>query len=72
MLLCPLYYRYGRDDMKAIFTEENRLLTQLKVEAALARAHAKLGNMPKAAAAEDHQEGQPTLRETGTGQGDRG
>lgn len=52
MLLCPLDYRYGRDDMKAIFTEENRLLTQLKVEAALARAHAKLGNMPKAAAAE--------------------
>ena len=52
MLLCPLDYRYGRAEMKAIFTEENRLLTQLKVEAALARAHAKLGNIPKAAADE--------------------
>jgi adenylosuccinate lyase len=52
MLLCPLDYRYGRDEMKAIFTEDNRLLTQLKVEAALARAHAKLGNIPKAAAVE--------------------
>ena len=52
MLLCPLDYRYGRDEMKAIFTEENRLLTQLKVESALARAHAKLGNIPKAAAQE--------------------
>jgi adenylosuccinate lyase len=47
-----LDYRYGRDEMKAIFTEDNRLLTQLKVEAALARAHAKLGNIPKAAAVE--------------------
>ena len=53
MLLCPLDYRYGRDEMKMIFTEENRLLTQLKVEAALARAHARLGNIPKSAAGRD-------------------
>ena len=72
MLLCPLDYRYGRDEMKAIFTEENRLLTQLKVEAALARAHAKLGNIPKSGGRRDHQEGRPELRETGAGQGDRG
>ncbi|QLH74080.1 MAG: adenylosuccinate lyase [Methanomassiliicoccales archaeon] len=52
MLLCPLDYRYGRKEMKRIFSEENRLLTQLKVEAALARAHAKLGNIPKEAARE--------------------
>lgn len=52
MLLCPLDYRYGRKEIKNIFSEENRLLTQLKVEAALARAHAKLGNIPKESAAE--------------------
>ncbi|OPY31894.1 MAG: Fumarate hydratase class II [Methanomassiliicoccales archaeon PtaU1.Bin124] len=52
MLLCPLDYRYGRKEIKNIFSEENRLLTQLKVEAALSRAHAKLGNIPAAAAKE--------------------
>lgn len=52
MLLCPLDYRYGRKEIKIIFSEENRLLTQLKVEAALARAHAKLGNIPASAAKE--------------------
>lgn len=52
MLLCPLDYRYGRKEIKNIFSEENRLLCQLKVEAALSRAHAKLGNIPAAAAKE--------------------
>jgi adenylosuccinate lyase len=52
MLLCPLDYRYGRKEIKNIFSEENRLLTQLQVEAALARSHAKLGNIPTAAAKE--------------------
>ncbi|MCE5295997.1 MAG: adenylosuccinate lyase [Euryarchaeota archaeon] len=52
MLLCPLDYRYGRKEIKTIFSEENRLLTQLKIEAALARAHAKLGNIPKESAME--------------------
>ena len=41
--LCPLDYRYGRKDMKAIFYEESRLQFQMDVEAALARAHASLG-----------------------------
>lgn len=52
MLLCPLDYRYGRKEMKSVFSEENRLRTQLLVEAALARAHAKVGNIPEEAAEE--------------------
>lgn len=36
--------------MKAVFSEENRLRTQLLVEAALARAHAAVGNIPAEAA----------------------
>lgn len=51
MLLCPLDYRYGRDEMKAVFSEENKLRTQLLVEAALARAHAEMGNITNADAA---------------------
>lgn len=47
MLICPLDYRYGRDEMKAILSEENRLSMQLKVEAALALAHAKVGDFPQ-------------------------
>ena len=50
MLLCPLDYRYGRPKIKAIFSEENKLRTQLLVEAALARAHASVGNIPDSAA----------------------
>jgi adenylosuccinate lyase len=45
MLLCPLDYRYGRDEMKSVFSEENKLRTQLLVEVALARAHASVGNI---------------------------
>jgi adenylosuccinate lyase len=47
-----LDYRYGRKEIKGIFSEENRLQTQLRVEAALAKAHADLGTIPKAAAKE--------------------
>lgn len=50
MLICPLDYRYGRKEMKAVFSEENNLRTKLLVEAALARAHAKLGDIPEEAA----------------------
>ncbi|MBE6526009.1 MAG: adenylosuccinate lyase [Thermoplasmata archaeon] len=50
--LCPLDYRYGRADMKAIFYEESRLQYQMDVEAALARAHASLGTITKEEAAE--------------------
>ena len=43
--LCPLDYRYGRKDMKKIFSEESRLQYQMDAEAALARAHAALGTI---------------------------
>jgi len=45
--LCPLEYRYGREDMKEIFCETSRLRYHMEVEAALARAHAALGTIPK-------------------------
>ena len=49
-MVCPLDYRYGRKTMKEIFSEESRLEHLLLVEAALARAHAKVGNIPVKAA----------------------
>lgn len=51
-LVCPLDFRYGRKEMKNIFSEEHKLQRLLDVEAALARAHAKVGNIPKEAADE--------------------
>ena len=39
--------RYGTSEMKAIFEEENRLQRMLDVEAALAWAHAEVGDIPK-------------------------
>jgi len=50
--ICPLDYRYGRRELKEIFGEKRRLEYLLEVEAALARAHAKVGNIPKGAADE--------------------
>ena len=50
--LCPLDYRYGRKEMKDIFSEESRLGYQMQVEAALARAHASLGTISAEDAAE--------------------
>lgn len=47
MEVCPLDFRYGREEMKAIFSEEARLQALLDVEAALARSHAAVGNIPK-------------------------
>jgi adenylosuccinate lyase len=45
MPVCPLDFRYGQPEMKAVFDEENRLQTLLDVEAALAQAQAKVGNI---------------------------
>jgi len=45
MNVCPLDFRYGREEIKKIFSEEARLSYQLKVEAALAKAHAAVGNI---------------------------
>ena len=50
--VCPLDYRYGRKQLKNIFGETQRLQYLLDVEASLARAHAKVGNIPKPAADE--------------------
>lgn len=50
--VCPLDYRYGRDDMKAVFSEDSRIRNEMLVEAALARAHASLGTIPQSAADE--------------------
>ena len=51
MAVSPLETRY-RTEMNAIFDEEARLQSWLEVEVALAKTHAKLGNIPKDAAAE--------------------
>src|SRR5438876_6635891 len=51
-LLCPIDFRYGRPKMKGIFEEESRLQRLLDVEAALARAEAKVRLIPENAAAE--------------------
>ncbi|MDR2698592.1 MAG: adenylosuccinate lyase [Candidatus Methanoplasma sp.] len=50
--ICPLDYRYGRKEMKAIFSEEGRIRYQMKVEAALAKAHASVGTISKSDAEE--------------------
>jgi len=44
--VCPLDFRYGREEMKRIFDEENRLRKYIEVEVALAEAHAEIGNIP--------------------------
>ncbi len=46
----PIDYRYGSEEMRRIWDEENKLQKLLDVEAALARAHAKLGNIPEESA----------------------
>ncbi|MCK5022570.1 MAG: adenylosuccinate lyase [Candidatus Aenigmarchaeota archaeon] len=52
MAIHPIEYRYYSDEMKKVFDEEAKLDSWLKVEASLAKAHAKLGNIPKKAADE--------------------
>lgn len=46
-MICPLDYRYGKSEMKKIFSEENKLQKMLDVESALASALAKTGDIPK-------------------------
>ena len=50
--ICPLEYRYGRPEVRALFTREARLRRALAVEAALAESEAELGMVPKEAAEE--------------------
>ena len=50
--VCPLDYRYGRPEMESIFAESSRIRYQMQVEAALAQAHAALGEISQADADE--------------------
>lgn len=52
MAVHPIEKRYGRQEVRQIFDEEFRLQKILDVEAALARAQAAVGDIPKAAAEE--------------------
>ncbi len=52
MTIHPIESRYGREEVRKIFDDETKLQRMLDVEAALARAHAKVGNIPKEAAEE--------------------
>jgi len=45
-LFCPLEFRYGRDEVRAIFSRSARLRRALRVEAALALAEAEVGMIP--------------------------
>jgi adenylosuccinate lyase len=47
MSVHPIEDRYGRKEVRRIFEEENKLQKALDVEAALSRAHAAVGNIPK-------------------------
>ncbi|MFQ5986607.1 MAG: adenylosuccinate lyase [Thermoplasmata archaeon] len=49
-MLCPLDFRYGRPEMRAVFSEDRRLRLLLEVEVSLAEAHMTLGNIPRDAA----------------------
>ncbi|WP_292469793.1 adenylosuccinate lyase [Methanolobus sp.] len=50
MAIHPIEYRYGTDEMKFVWSEANRLEKIMKAEAALARAEADIGMIPKEAA----------------------
>ena len=45
-MIHPIDYRYGSQEMKQIFEEEQKLQFYLDVEAALAEAHARLHHIP--------------------------
>ena len=49
MSVSPLEYRYGRDEVKAIFTEEAKLKYMLRVEETLAQAQAEFNIIPREA-----------------------
>jgi adenylosuccinate lyase len=50
--VCPLDFRYGRKEIKDVFGQTSKLQYLLDVEAALARAHAAVGNISKKVADE--------------------
>jgi len=52
MAVHPIDYRYGTDEMRAVWTEENKLRKMLEVEVALARAEEATGEIPEGVADE--------------------
>jgi len=50
MAIHPIEFRYSTLEMYDVFTEDNILQRKLDVEAALARAHVSVGNIPSRAA----------------------
>lgn len=51
-MIHPIEFRYCTDEMRKIFEQENIVAKKLLVEAAIAKAHAKLGTIPKESAEE--------------------
>ncbi len=49
-LFCPLEFRYGRENVRALFSRGARLARALRVEAALAATEAEVGMIPPEAA----------------------
>ena len=54
MIVSPLDYRYGREEVKTIFSEASNLQYMLEVEAALAMAEAEVGIVTRESAEEIH------------------
>lgn len=52
MAVHPIDYRYGTDEMRAVWSEENKLRRMLDVEIALARAEEETGDIPEGVADE--------------------
>jgi adenylosuccinate lyase len=52
MAIHPIEYRYGTEEMKKVWDEENKLQKMLDVEAALAKAEAQINLIPRSAAIE--------------------
>ena len=52
MAVHPIDYRYGTDEMRAVWSEENKLRKMLDVEVALARAEEATGDVPEGVADE--------------------
>ncbi len=52
MVLHPIEYRYFTEEMKEIFSQDNKFANWMKVEAVLAQAHAVYGTIPQSDADE--------------------
>ena len=52
MAVHPIDYRYGTDEMRTVWSEENKLRKMLNVEVALARAEEETGDVPEGTADE--------------------